>query len=167
VAGALSPPEPLNAAHELDAFASSNDQLNDWLKRRALANEGRTSRTYVVALGKRVVGYYTLASGGVARATLPKRLQRGTPDTIPVVVLGRLATDRAFEGRGIGRAMLREAVARTIAAAEEIGVRCLIVHAIDDAALGFYLRNGFLVSPLEARTAILPVDTALGALRGK
>lgn len=167
MAGALNPPAPLTAAHELDAFRSSNDKLDDWLKRRALANEGRISRTYAVTLGKRVVGYYTLASGSVARAALPKRLQRETPETVPAIILGRLATDREFERRGIGRAMLREAIARTIAAAEEIGVRCLIVHAIDDAALAFYLRNGFLASPLEARTAILPVETALEALRAR
>jgi GNAT superfamily N-acetyltransferase len=155
----------LSAAHALDDFESSNDKLNEWLKRRARANEGRISRTYVVVSGKRVVGYYTLASGSVARAALPKRLRRETPDTVPVIVLGRLAVDREFEGRRIGRAMLREVIARTLAAAQEIGVRCLIVHAIDDAALGFYLRNGFLPSPLEARTAILPVETALGAVQ--
>ncbi|MFM7347782.1 MAG: GNAT family N-acetyltransferase, partial [Tagaea sp.] len=111
----LNPPVPLTAAHELDSFRSSNDKLDEWLKRRALANEGRTARTYVVTVGARVVGYYTLASGSVARTALPKRLQRETPDTVPVVVLGRLATDRDFERRGIGRAMLREAIARTIA----------------------------------------------------
>ena len=156
----LRPPEAITRSHDVGAFSSRSEELNYWLKRHALRNEQRTSRTYVVAHGNRVVGYYSLAAGGVRREELPKNLQRNTPEEIPIVVLGRLATDQAFEGRGIGSGMLAEAITRTLTFAAEIGVRSLIVHAIDDNAIRFYEKYQFLRSPLSERTLVLPVETA-------
>lgn len=159
------PPEAITAAHDVSGFSCVREPLNIWLKRRALANETRgTSRTYVVSHGKRVVGYYTLAAGSERRETLPKPLRRGTPEQIPLVVLGRLATDRNFERRGIGRDMLQEAITRMLSAASEIGVRALVVHAIDDEAVKFYLKFGFILSPITERTLLLPVEFARRAL---
>lgn len=161
----LRPPEAITRLHDVSAFSSSSDELNYWLKHHALRNERRTSRTYVVTHGQsRVVGYHCLAAGGVAREELPRNMRRNTPEEIPVVVLGRLATDQSYERRGIGSGMLADAIRRTLNSAAEIGVRALIVHALDDNAIRFYLKYGFVMSPLNERTLILPVETARGAL---
>ncbi len=162
--GPLRPPAPITAAHDLVQFSCAEESLNDWLKRRALRNEGNTSRTYVVAQGNRVVGYYTLAAGSVMRAALPRAMRHDTPEQIPVVILARLATDRRFERRGVGAGMLQEAITRLLTASVEIGVRALIVHALDDAAAEFYRRFGFVSSPIDERTLVLPVETARRAL---
>jgi len=91
-------------------------------------------------------------------------MRHDTPEQIPVVILGRLATDKSFEHRGIGTGMLQEAIARLLTTAAEIGVRALIVHALDDDAVKFYLRFGFVPSPIGGRTLLLPVETARRAL---
>jgi predicted N-acetyltransferase YhbS len=120
----LSPPEPLTADHEIDAFASGEQTLDDWLRRRARANQASgASRTYVVCEGRRVVGYYALATGAIAQAKVPGKFRRNMPDPIPVVVLGRLAVDRNYQGRGLGRAMFRDAAKRVAKAADTIGIR--------------------------------------------
>ncbi len=158
------PPEPINANHDVAGFTSTSDELNHWLKHRALASEARTSRTYVVTYGGRVVGYYAMAAGGIARAELPRAMRHNTPQQIPVMVLGRLATDQNFEGRGIGSGLLQEAIARTLAVSAEVGVRALLVHALDEHACGFYRKFGFVPSPIGERTLLLPVETASAAL---
>lgn len=162
----LRPPQAITVTHDVTPFESRREELNIWLKRRALANEGRTSRTYVVGHGPRVVGYYTIAAGGVSRDALPRALRHDNPDQIPVVVLGRLATDKNYERRGIGAAMLKEAITRTLSAATEIGVRALLVHAIDQEAASFYLKYDFVPSPIGERTLLLPVETAMRAIAG-
>ena len=157
----LRPPEAITRAHDVSAFSSSSDELNYWLKRHALRNERKTSRTYVVTHGQsRVVGYHCLAAGGVSREALPHSKQRNTPEEIPVVVIGRLATDQSYEGRGIGSSMLADGITRALNSAAEIGVRALVVHALNENAIKFYLKYGFVVSPLSERTLILPVETA-------
>lgn len=161
------PPEAITAAHDVSGFECTREPLNTWLKRHALRNEGRTSRTYVVAHGARVVGYYALAAGGVSRETLPHALRNDTPPMIPMVVLGRLATDKNFEGRGIGTGMLQEAISRTLKMADEIGVRGMLVHALDDEAARFYRRFQFVPCPVGDRTLLLPVETAQQALVAK
>lgn len=161
------PPEGITAAHDVSAFSCKHPDLAEWLKKRAVANEGRSSRTYVVLHGARVVGFYTLAAGAVVRELLPKSIQRQTPERAPVVVLGRLATDTNFERRGIGRGMLQEAICRTLSMASEIGVRALLVHAKDEEAAGFYRRFGFLPSPINNRTLVLPTETASAAIQTK
>ena len=119
-------------------------------------------------VGQRVVGYYCLAAGSVNREELPTAaLRRNMPDKAPVVVLGRLATDRTLEGRGIGTGMLQEAISRMIATGNEIGVRGLLVHALDQDAAGFYRKFGFVACSIGDRTLLLPVETAIRALRAK
>ena len=113
--------------------------------------------------GVRVVAFYCLSAGSVTRRDLPRRLRHDTPDAIPIVVMGRLAVDAAFQGRGLGQGLLRDAILRTLTAAETIGVRALLVHALDDAA-PFYRKYGFVSSPINERTLILPLETARAAL---
>src|SRR5580658_9008711 len=108
-------PERLSAGHALADFDCEEPALNEWLRRRALQNESSgASRTYVVSVGLKVVGYYTLAHGAVVHAEAPGRVRRNMPDPVPAMLLGRLAVDRAFQGRHIGRGLLRDAVLRTV-----------------------------------------------------
>jgi GNAT superfamily N-acetyltransferase len=114
------------------------------------------SRTYVVCDDhNHVIGYYALAAGSIAVEAAPGRLRRNMPDPLPVIVLGRLAVHSDWSGRGIGSGLLKDAVLRSIRAGELIGVRALLCHEIDDEAKAFYLRHGFLESPLEARTVLV------------
>jgi len=162
-------PEHLDADHDLSAFDSGEAALDDWLKRRALANErSGASRTYVVcAAGKKVVAYYALATGGVALQAATGRARRNMPDPIPVMVLGRLAIDKAHQGRGLGRGLLRDAILRIIQAAEIGGIRAILVHAISEDAKRFYERCGFAASPLDPMTLMITVADAEALLADK
>jgi predicted N-acetyltransferase YhbS len=146
----LSPPEPLNENHSIEAFTSGIPSLDDWLKRRAVKNQiSGASRTFVVCDNGRVVAYYALASSAVTVDEAPGRFRRNMPDPIPVVVLGRLAVDCAFQGKGIGRALVRDAGYRVVHAADTIGIRGLVVHALSEEAKLFYQKVGFDPSPLD------------------
>lgn len=147
----IGPPTPLTEAHDTSAFTCRHDSLSTWLRKRALANAvSGASRTYVVSDEQsRVVGYYALAAGSVVSAAAPGRLRRNMPDPLPVIVLGRLAVHTDLSGRGIGSGLLRDAVLRSIQAAELIGVRALLCHAIDHEAKAFYLKHGFSESPTD------------------
>lgn len=102
-------PEPLSDRHNLDGFSSGIPALDDWLRRRALANRASgASRTFVVGSDNAVIGYYALASSAVTTTEATGRFRRNMPDPIPVVVLGRLAVDQAWQGKGIGRALFRD-----------------------------------------------------------
>jgi GNAT superfamily N-acetyltransferase len=143
-----SAPAPLADHHELDGFDSGTPELDDWLRRRARTNQaGGASRTFVVCEANRVIAYYALASGAVRQPEAPGRLRRNMPDPIPVAVLGRLAVDRAYQGRGFGRALVRDAALRLLNAAEILGIRGVLVHAISEDARAFYEAVGFLPSP--------------------
>lgn len=158
-------PEHLRPEHDLAAFDSGVPALDDWLKRRARDNErSGASRTYVVCAGKRVVGYYALASGAVAPAAAPGRVRRNMPNPVPVMVLGRLAVDRAYQGRGLGRGLLRDAVLRTLQAAEFAGIRAILVHAMSEDARRFYERYGFAASPVDPMTLMIALADAARAL---
>lgn len=144
----LSPPELLADHHVLDDFSSVQASLDDWLKRRARANQASgASRTYVVCERERVIGYYALASGAVTVESATGRFRRNMPDPIPVAVLARLAVDRSCQRRGIGRALFRDAVRRVVQAADAIGIRGIVVHAISEEARNFYLALGFEAGP--------------------
>jgi predicted N-acetyltransferase YhbS len=161
----LSPPVPLSDLHELGEFSSGTASLDDWLKKRARSNQaGGASRTYVTCLGKRVVGYYAIASGAVNVAEAPGRFRRNMPDPIPVAVLARLAVDQAHHGQGIGRALVRDAALRIVQAAEILGIRGILVHAISPDARAFYMAVGFEPSPIESLTLMVTVAD-LAALR--
>jgi GNAT superfamily N-acetyltransferase len=149
---------PLTAAHELHQFDCGTSSLTDWLRLHALKNEGKGSRTFVSCSGLRVIGYYALAAGAVERARSPGRIARNMPDPIPVFVLARLAVDRTFHGRGLGSGLLGDALKRSLGASREIGARAVLVHAIDDDAVRFYLQYGFRPFPTYARTLYLPLS---------
>lgn len=131
-------------------------QLDDWLKRRARSNQvSGASRTFVVCDDSRVVAYYALASGAVSLSEAPNRFRRNMPDPIPVAILGRLAIDQAYQGKGLGRALVRDAGLRLLNAAEILGIRGMLVHAISDDARAFYLALGFEQSSLDPMTLMV------------
>jgi len=159
----LRPPEALADRHEVDDFRCSERGLEDWLKERARSNDqGGASRTYVVCDGASVVGYYSLSAGAVSRRDAPSPVRRNMPEPIPVVLLGRLAVHEAWTNRGIGEGLLKDAVLRSISAAEKIGVRALLCHALSERAKAFYLKHGFAESPLSPSTLMLPLSALLG-----
>jgi GNAT superfamily N-acetyltransferase len=161
----VSRPEPLTAAHDLAAFACGEPTLDDWLRRRAVANQlSGVSRSYVLIGNNRGAGYYTLAAGAIAVTEAPGRLRRNSPDPIPMAVLGRLAIDQAWQGRGLGHLLLRDAVLRTRQAAETIGIRGLLVHALSPAAKRFYEIRGFRESSSNPMTLMVTLADAIAAI---
>ena len=159
VAKKWSVPAPLTAAHNVTAFESGESTLDYWLKHRALRNEGRgASRTYVVCDDHLVVAYYCLSTGSVSSELAPGRIRRNMPEPIPVMVLARLAVDLAWQRRSLGKALLRDAILRTIQVSEVVGVKALLVHALSDQAVRFYEANGFYPSPSNPRTLFLPLS---------
>lgn len=166
VAG-LRSPEPLSTAHDLSSFESGEPSLDEWLRRHALKNElAGGSRSYVVCTdpGTRVVAYYCLAAGAIAHASAPGRVRRNMPDPIPVMVVGRLAVDRAYQRRGLGRSLLRDAILRTLQAARFAGIRAILVHAISEESRQFYERCGFHNSPIDRMTLMVTLAEAEKAL---
>lgn len=158
----LTAPAPLTAEHELETFSSGVEPLDKWLKQRARANEaGGASRTYVVCQDKRVVGYYSLAAGSVLHHTATGRVRRNMPDPVPAALLGRLAIDREWQGRGLGAALLQDAVLRVVGAAESIGVRAILVHAISEEAKAFYEYWGLRPSPVDPMTLMITIEEAV------
>jgi GNAT superfamily N-acetyltransferase len=156
---ALSPPQPLADQHEIEDFSSGQVSLDEWLRRRARANQiSGASRTYVVCEGNRVVAYYALASGAISVESAPGRFRRNMPDPIPVAVLARLAVDRNWQGQGIGRALFRDAARRVEQAADAIGIRGIVVHAISEDARSFYLALGFDPSPGDRMTLLVTLS---------
>ena len=152
----LEAPALLSVEHRIDGFTSGMASLDDWLKRRARANQiSGASRTYVVAEAGRVVGYYCLASGALALNDAPGGLKRNMPDPIPMAILGRLAIDQTWQGRGLGAALLRDAVERTQAASAILGIRGLLVHALSEEAKRFYSHHGFVASPSRPMTLVM------------
>ena len=124
--------------------------MDDWLKRRALKNQlSGASRTFVVCEDSRVVAYYAIAASAVAISAASGAFRRNMPDPIPVVVLGRLAIHLSYQKHGLGRALVRDANRRISQAAEVIGVRGVVVHAISEGAKSFYQSLGFDASPLD------------------
>jgi len=165
----LSAPLPLADHHQLADFDSGEPSLDDWLKRRAAKNQANgSSRTYVVCEGSaqdRVIGYYCLAAGAVGHAEAPSTMKRNRPDPVPVLVLGRLAIHKDHHLKGIGTALLNDAIRRAIQAAEIAGVTALLVHAISEQARRFYLSRGFIESPVRPMTLCLMLATVEQALR--
>ena len=161
----LLPPAPLSDHHDIRDFRCGEASLEDWLKRRARANQvSGASRTYVVSQEKRVIGYYALASGIVTTENAPGRFRRNMPNPVPVAVLARVAVDRAWQGRGIGRALFRDAALRVAHAADAIGIRGIVVHAISEEAKNFYLALGFDPSPREPMTLMVTLSDLRAAL---
>lgn len=147
---AFAAPALLTDRHDLTDFSCGVPSLDEWLKRRALPNQASgASRTYVTCVGIKTIGYYALAAGSVAVQQAPGKFRRNMPDPIPVALLGRLAIDKAFHGRNLGRALVKDAALRILNAAGIIGIRGILVHAISADAKAFYLAAGFDTSPIE------------------
>src|SRR3954466_6978774 len=125
----LTEPVPLAARHDLAGFDCGEPALNEWLKKRALNNESRFSRTYVVCDGNRVAAYFCLSAGWVERPSAPGKIRRNAPDSIPVAVIGRLAVSRAYAGRGLGGDILSDALRRIAVASQSIGIGAVLVQA--------------------------------------
>lgn len=153
----LLPPALITAEHDCSAFSCAHDALTEWLQKRALANQASGgSKTYVVCTAQHeVVGYYALALGAVAPRNAPGAIRRNMPSPIPVFVLGRLAVHEQWGGMGIGSGLLKDALLRCAQAAEIVGGRALLCHAIDENAKAFYLKHGFVQSPIEPLNVML------------
>lgn len=157
----LSPVELLASNHDVGQFdCGKHISLTDWLKRFARMNQASgDTRTYVVHRNLRVVGYYSLAPGSVSRKEATVRASKSAPESIPSVLLARLALDKAEQGQGLGSALLKDALQRAYAGAEIIGGRAVLVHAIDAEAAAFYRKYGFETCPgLELHLMLLMKD---------
>lgn len=161
----LKAPAPFSQAHDTATFDCGQDTLNYWLKHTALKNEKNgASRTFVVCDGKKVIGYYTLAAGSVSHSEVPGKVRRNMPEPIPVMVLGRLAVDKNHQSKGIGKALLQDALLRVIAISRQAGVKAMMLHALTEEAKSFYIRQGFLESPTNEMTLMIPLKDAIAHL---
>jgi GNAT superfamily N-acetyltransferase len=152
-------PAPLTADHDVATFDSGVTALDDWLKRRALRNEGEgASRTLVICARRRVVGYYSLAAASIMHNVATSKARRNMPDPVPAILIGRLALDKEWQGRGLGIGLLLDAVLRIVGAAATVGVRAILVHAISGEAKAFYERFGFRASSVEPMTLMMTVE---------
>lgn len=155
----LTKPRLLTDADKLGSFASTNQEMNDWLQKHAWNNQSSgASKTYIIATTEgQIVGYYSIAAGAVARQSAIRSLRQNAPDPIPVGIIGRLAVDKEWSSRGIGAGLLKDAVLRIAGAAQIIGIRAIIVHSLPEA-LAFYTRFGFQESKLEPLLLMYPLE---------
>jgi GNAT superfamily N-acetyltransferase len=162
--------EKLAKGHDFSGFDCGNEALNIWLKRFAWTNvQNDAARVYVAHRRNRiVVGFHALTAGSVSRAESPERISRGLANhPVGVVVLGRLAVDQSLHGKGLGASLLRDALLRAEQASETIGVRAVLVQAIDPAARAFYLRFGFSPSPIDEMRLMLLMKDLRAFLRSQ
>jgi predicted N-acetyltransferase YhbS len=159
--------EPLDADHEIEGFACGVDVLDLWLRRHARhAQAMRTARTFVWQRGDGVVvAYFSLAAHLVLRSELPRRVGQGSPDSIPAVLLARLALDRALRGQGLGGELLWDALSRACAAADVAAARLVVVDAIDSSAASFYAHHGFGAVPGNPHRLVQKVNDIAAALQ--
>ena len=164
--GGLTAPTLLTSRHDLSRFNSGKAPLDDWLRNHALASEGITARTYVVCQDNVVVGYYCISTGSVERRALPSKMKRaqGLPNQISVAIIGRLARDLAYKGKGLGEDLLQDALSRVLAASRIIGIRAVLVHGLDDDVSRFWRNHEFIECPIDSRTFHLPIETIANAL---
>lgn len=144
-------PRKLSAVDQLDEFDCGESALNQYLQRFALVNQrSNSAKTYVCCSGEQVVGFYSLAVGSVEPESAPVRIKKGMAQySIPVMILARLAVDRSHQKRGLGQALLKDALLRTAQAADIAGIRCLLVHAKDSDARDWYESWEFEPSPTD------------------
>ncbi|MDE0207674.1 MAG: GNAT family N-acetyltransferase [Candidatus Tectomicrobia bacterium] len=155
----ITAPQPLNPDHDISQFDSGVSDLDDWLRDVARFNEVTGgSRTYVICDGNRVIGFYSLAAGSVERERLPSRVMRSMPEPVPVVLLGQLGVDLNYRSLGFGHHLMIDAARRVLETARQVGVRAVIVQALDERAMRFYTRFGFRqFSNQEPLMLVLPV----------
>lgn len=165
----LRPIEPLSRRHNLSQFnCGRHPSLDDWLKRFAWVNQqNEVSRTYVVQRDNRVVGYYSIAAGRVDREDAPAPVARGLArHPVPIVLLTRLAVDGTEQGTGLGKTLLKDALIRIAGAADIVGARAVLVHAIDEEAAAFYRHFDFEPSPVNDLHLMLLMNDLRSALGG-
>ncbi|WP_035692991.1 GNAT family N-acetyltransferase [Azospirillum halopraeferens] len=163
--GRLLAPVSLTASHNTLPFRSGAPSLDAWLHEWALPNQrSGASRTYVICDGDVVRGYYALATGAVRRADAAGPVRRQMPDPVPVLLLGRLAVDLSHQGQGNGAVLLQDALKRCLQVADTVGVRAVLVHAIDDRAAAFYRQYGFRPSPVGEWTLMVTIDAIRASL---
>ncbi|OHV82671.1 GNAT family N-acetyltransferase [Rhizobium sp. LCM 4573] len=161
-------PEPLTVLHDVSDFSCGKPALDRWLKTRALPNQEKGfTAVIVVHENNRVVGYYGLAPTAIVPGRLPRSIRTGQPpDPVPCLLLGQLATDERWSGRGIGTGLVKHALQRCVTAASLVGGRALIVNAVDDEAAAFWKRRGFMVSkddPLVLFRSISDIAASIAA----
>jgi GNAT superfamily N-acetyltransferase len=151
-------PVLLGEHHVLDGFDCGDEALDAWLAGKALRNQVEgSSRTWVVTVDDRVVAFYASSTAVLLRVHATKRAARNQPDPLPALLLGRLAVDEHWQGRGLGAALLKHFILKAIEVAQVTGVRVLLVHAKTPEAARFYTRYGFEPSPVDALTLLLLV----------
>lgn len=161
----LSAPSSISIEHDLSDFDSGEESLNEWLKKRAFKNQlSGASRCFVICDEKKVIGYYCLSAGAISHQTAPKAMSRNMPNPLPIILLGRLAIDKRYHNKGLGSALLRDAMLRAVNIANDAGVFAILVHALSDEAKKFYLSRGFVESPLQAMTLIMTLETVRSIL---
>lgn len=159
----LTPPAPLEKRHEISEFRSGADELDRWLRDYGWVNHrSGNCRVFVAARGDRVVGYYGLATSGADRADIPEELARGgVPSSVPCLLLARLAVDESEHNRKLGRGLLVDAIRRAIRVSEDVGVRVLLIHALNESALNFYMHHAeFVPSPTDELHLFLSLQQA-------
>lgn len=141
-------PQALTAQHEVASFSCGHPALDRWLQTRALSNQQKGfTAVVVVHVQGRVVGFYGLSPTAVLPVQLPRSIRTGQPpDPVPCLLLGQLATDSRWAGQGVGTGLVKHALQRSVAAAQLIGGRALVVHAVDEGAAAFWVRRGFIAS---------------------
>ncbi|MGD9701144.1 MAG: GNAT family N-acetyltransferase [Acidimicrobiia bacterium] len=157
-------PTLLAPDHVLEGFDCGDAALDSWLIHKARHNQrGGSSRTWVVTSDQRVAAFYSSSTAVIVQSDATKRAARNQPDPLPALLLGRLAVDTRFQGCGLGAALLKHFLLKSIEVAELTGVRALLVHAKDDGSASFYRRYGFEPSPVDDLTLMLLVqDVARG-----
>lgn len=154
-------PRPIAEDDDTSTFDSGEPSLDEYLHKRALANHVQgASRCFVTCRAGRVVGYYALASASVQYRDVTGKMRRNMPDPVPVILLSRLAVDRTEQGSGLGKSLLRDAILRSVTASEIIGVRALIVHALNEGARAFYAHFDFEPSPTDPLHLLLLIKDA-------
>lgn len=157
----LTSPSLLSDEHNVDNFDCGEPSLNDWLKKRAAKNNAAdASRCFVISNhNNEVVGFYCLSAGAINRESVPKSMRRNMPESLPVLVLGRLAIDKDYHNQGWGSALLRDAMIRSVNIAHNAGVFAILIHSLSDKAKQFYISRGFVESPLQAMTLFMTLAT--------
>jgi GNAT superfamily N-acetyltransferase len=161
----IRPPSPIAADIGLADFDCGELFLNEWLKKRALKNHlAGASRCFVLCNGNTAIGYYSLSAGAISHEAAPKAVRLNMPDPLPVLLLGRLAVDKRYHNKGIGQALLRDAIIRAVNVSSNAGVFAILVHALNDQAKQFYLSRGFVESPLQPMTFMMTLETVRSIL---
>jgi GNAT superfamily N-acetyltransferase len=163
----ITAPEPLLKTHALAEFSCGNKILDDWLKKTALkSHSDGGSRTFVIADSEtsNIIGYYCLSTSSIERTKVAGNIKRNMPDPTPLILLGRLAVDERYARKGLGKDLMKDCYRRVISVSHQVGVRVLVVHAIDDDSRRFYLGLGFTESPLQSHTLMIRVSDLVAAI---